>query len=110
MQADPAVTEARLERLSKVLEDQKALDPLIFRTKETNDIADAIIIATATSRRHAQGLAKALADASRSSGQKYARMEGFDAAQWILIDCNDIIIHIFQEDTRALYRLEELWA
>lgn len=104
-----AYVESRLVALTAVLDEQKALQPFVHRMGHNNDIADAVIVATATSRRHAQGLARALADASRASGQKYARMEGFDAAQWILIDCNDIIIHIFQEDVRDLYRLEEMW-
>lgn len=102
-------TEARITALMTALEDQKGQNLFLQRMGEANDIADAVIIATASSVRHAQGLARALVDVSKASGQKYARMEGFEAGQWILLDCNDIIIHIFQEDVRDLYRLEELW-
>lgn len=90
------------------LDDQKALDPYIHRFSSPNAIADAFIIVTATSRRHAQGMAEGMLRLCKEKGYEYLRMEGFDSAQWILVDCNDIIVHIFQADTRDLYRLEDL--
>lgn len=100
--------EQKLGALTDCLKGQKALDPYIHKFTDSNSIADAFIIVTATSRRHAQGLAESILTVCKEFGYEYLRMEGFDLGQWILVDCNDIIIHIFQEDARALYRLEDL--
>lgn len=102
--------ERKIRDLATVLEDQKALDIWVHRFSEPNAIADAFIIATATSRRHGQGLADAVASAYREKGYGRPRMEGYETAQWILIDNSDIIIHIFQEEARDLYKLEDLCA
>lgn len=94
--------------LAAFLDAQKAVDPFIHIFPDSASITDAFIIATATSRRHAQGLAEGILRVCKEKGHEFLRMEGFDAAQWILVDCNDVIIHIFQDDIRALYRLEDL--
>lgn len=100
--------DAKLTAITAYLDDQKALDPFLLKLSMPNAIADAVVIATATSRRHAQGLAKGLLQTLSDAGADFSHMEGFEAAQWILLDCNDVLVHIFQEDTRDLYRLEEL--
>lgn len=100
--------ERKIRDLATSLDAQKAVDPFIHIFPAYGSIADAFIILTATSRRHAQGLAEGILRVCREKGHEFLRMEGFDAAQWILVDCNDVIIHIFQDETRALYRLEDL--
>lgn len=100
--------EQKIKDFESFLEAQKALDPLTFRLTAANAIADAFIIVTATSRRHAQGLAEGILSVCRENGHQFLNMEGFDTGQWILVDCNDVIVHIFQQDSRDLYRLEDL--
>lgn len=98
----------KLTHMESLLTDQKAGDPFVHIFRDPNPVSDAIIIVTATSRRHAQGLADHLLQGCREAGYEFLSMEGYDNAQWILVDCNDVMIHIFLEETRALYRLEEL--
>ncbi len=98
----------KVSDLGTFLDAQKAVAPFIHIFPDSGQLADAFIIVTATSRRHAQGLAEGLLRLCKERSHEFLRMEGFDAAQWILIDCNDVIIHIFQDETRALYRLEDL--
>lgn len=95
--------------LKNFLEGQKAQDVCIRYFAGENAVADAMLIASATSRRHAQGLADGVEKLCRDAGRKRPRLEGYESAQWILADCSDIIVHIFQEDIRELYRLEDLW-
>lgn len=90
-----------------VLEEHKAVNPEILRLEAS--FTDAMILVTATSRRHAQGIADAIAKLCHEQGYELLGIEGYDHAEWILVDCNNIIVNIFLEETRDLYKLEELW-
>lgn len=99
--------EKKLAKFSDFIASQNGVDPLIIETG--GDIADAMIILGATSRRHARGLADGLCRLCHENKYPYAGMEGYDVADWILLDCSDVIIHIFQSEVRDLYKLENLW-
>lgn len=105
-----AALKADLAAMAEFLEGQKAENVFLHVFKEPNAVCDAVIIATANSRRHGKGLADGLLSLCRQRGREFLRMEGYEEAQWILVDCNDVIIHIFQPDTRQLYGLEDLCA
>lgn len=91
------------------LADKKARDILAVDVSRENSLSEAVIVATATSVRHAQGLAEHLLQAGRDANYEFLRMEGNVVGQWILLDFNDIIVHIQQSDTRDLFRLDDLW-
>ena len=91
------------------LEESHALDIVSIELEKANAIADSIIICSATSRRHAQGLADGIARLCGEMGHEFMGMEGYDHGEWILLDLNTAILHIFQEEPRKLYRLEALW-
>ena len=69
-----------------------------------------MIIASASSARHARSLADGLSEMCKQEKFEILRTEGYQEGQWVLVDLNDIIVHIFQEPVRELYRLESLWA
>lgn len=106
--ADAAALSRKLELMRQTLVDGKAEDPFVHIWGEYHPVADAMLVVTATSSRHARGLAERLLEACRREGFEFLRMEGHDVGQWILIDCNDVMVHIFVADARALYRLEDL--
>lgn len=91
------------------LEDKKAEDILALDISGENTIYDAVVIATAASVRHARGLVEHVLQSASERGYDYLRMEGNAVGQWILLDLNDVIVHIFQPDSRALFRLDDLW-
>lgn len=101
---------AAVTAMRDFLEGQKAENVFVHAFSQPNAVCDAIIIATATSRRHAKGLADGLLALCRECRHEFLRMEGYEEAQWVLVDCNDIIVHIFQPDVRQLYALEDLCA
>jgi len=68
-----------------------------------------LLILTATSDRHARALTEHLSAHLKQLGVKPLGVEGNDTGQWILIDCGDTIVHIFQEATRDFYDLDGLW-
>lgn len=99
----------KLEKVSAWLEDKKAKDLLAFDLSDQNSLFEGVIILTATSLRHGQGLADFVLAQSKEANLEFLRMEGYSVGQWILLDMNDVIVHIFQEDSRDLYRLDDLW-
>src|SRR5258705_6590969 len=108
-----ATKEERLARANRVAEsalDRKAVDLVALDVSELTSYADTFIIATATSDRHARAIADAIRDAETASGGKPLGVEGYDEARWVLIDLGDVIVHVFQEEVRAVYDLERLWS
>src|SRR5207249_7520290 len=100
-----ATKEERLARANRVAEaalDRKAVDLVALDVSELTSYADTFIIATATSDRHARAVADAVRDAEVASGAKPLGVEGYDEARWVLIDLGDVIVHVFQEEVRAV--------
>lgn len=105
-------TRAKVEQICAWLEEKKAkeLVALDFTSiKEINFITDAIVVAGASSLRHAQGLADFVLEQSKVANYEFFQMEGYKNGLWILLDFNDIILNIFQDEQRDLYRLEDLY-
>ncbi len=69
-----------------------------------------VLVLSATSDRHARALANHLVQEMDRKRQRHLGMEGMEAAQWILLDFDDVIVHIFQEESRQYYDLDGLWA
>lgn len=86
------------------------IKPVLLQLPEDNSVARGIIVTGATSKKHAQGIADGILSLSKSFGEKPLGVEGYNLAEWILIDYNDFIIHIMQLETRELYQLEKLWS
>ena len=95
--------------LADWLDDNKAGDLIVIDVTGLNPCMDALIVATATSARHARALADGLLKQSRLHRYEYLRMEGYQAGQWVLVDLNDVVVHLFLAETRELYRIEALW-
>ena len=99
----------RVAALRALLEDRKAQDVTPLELGGENPFAESMLVATAGSARQAKSLADDVAELCRERGFECLRIEGYAAAQWILVDCNDIIVHILLAPVRELYRLEDLW-
>lgn len=99
----------KLQTITDWLIEKKGGDVLALDITQYNTFTEGIIIVTASSIRHAQGLADHLLQEAKTANYEFLHMEGYQAGQWILLDMNDLVIGIFQEDARGLYRLEDLW-
>lgn len=95
--------------LVKWLDESKARDVVALDVAGQSPCMDVVIVATASSLRHAKSLADGLMEQCTKNNYEYLRMEGYQTGQWILSDLNDIVVHIFQKDTRDLFRIESLW-
>ena len=89
--------------------DSKAEDLLILDVENISSFADKIIIATATSNRHAISISEKLVDCLKENKFNILGVEGEIDSGWILVDCGDIVINIMRKEQREFYDLEGLW-
>lgn len=95
--------------ICQVADSQKALDIVAMDVRGLSGFADYFVIMAGTSSRHVQGLAGVIDREISSKRSKSAETEGLTEGQWILLDFNDVIVHIFHHEIRAHYDLEGLW-
>lgn len=95
--------------ICQVADSQKALDIVAMDVRGLSGFADYFVIMAGTSSRHVQGLAGVIDREISSKRSKSAETEGLNEGQWILLDFNDVIVHIFHHEIRAHYDLEGLW-
>ena len=93
----------------QALEEKKAEDIQIIDISEISAIADYFITANGTNRSQIQALADSVEEKLGRAGVQFKQMEGYDTANWILMDFLDIVVHIFDKDNRAFYDLERIW-
>jgi len=91
------------------LEEIKAKDISILDVANKTSIADFLVICSGTSTRHVKSIATQLVKALKENDLAPLGVEGEEAAEWILVDCGDVIAHIMMPQTRDYYQLEKLW-
>jgi ribosome-associated protein len=104
------LSSARLRQLVlKALEDFKAIDIQEIDVSDRNPLTDRFIIVSGSSSRHVKSMAENLIMRAKAAGYPPLGVEGEAQAEWILVDLNDIIVHLMLPKTRAFYNLEKLW-
>ena len=102
-----------INNLSKIcnlsLIESKAVDLLSLDVKDISSFADEIILATATSNRHAVSVSEKLVDCLKENKFNIIGVEGETDSGWILVDCGDVVINIMRQEERDFYDLEGLW-
>jgi len=93
----------------EALEDKKAEDIRIIDISEVSVIADYFIIAGGSNRNQIQALCDNVEEKLGKAGRFVRQIEGYDTANWILMDFGDVIVHIFDKENRLLYDLERIW-
>ena len=91
------------------LEDKKADDIKVIDISEVSVMADYFIIASGSNRNQVQAMADNVEEKLHEIGVHPKQIEGYKTANWILMDFNDIIVHIFNEEDRLFYNLEKIW-
>ena len=89
--------------------DKKARDLIVLDVSEISSFADYFVIMSGRSTRHVQGLAEAIDSKIRSKRTKDTNSEGLREGLWVLLDYNDVVVHIFYNEVRKFYDLEGLW-
>jgi ribosome-associated protein len=102
-------TEELLRIICQVADRQKAQDLLVLDVRGLASFADYFVLMSGTSTRHVQGLADVIDGEIGSKRMKSGDTEGLIDGNWVLLDYNDIIVHIFYHESRRYYDLEGLW-
>jgi ribosome-associated protein len=89
--------------------DKKAENPVILDVRKLCSFADFFVIMSGRSTRHVQGLAETIEAELRSKRLSTSSAEGLNEGTWVLLDYNDVVVHIFYSETRKFYDIEGLW-
>src|SRR6267143_4966790 len=99
----------RIRRTLNAAWEKKALDLTILDLRDIASFTDFFVIATGTNRRQVQAISDEVVDQLKRNGTRAARVEGYQTAEWILVDYGDFVVHVFDEKARRFYDLERLW-
>ncbi|QGN54928.1 ribosome silencing factor [Novosphingobium sp. Gsoil 351] len=92
------------------LDDDQAQEVISIPLDGKSSIADHMVIASGRSTRQVAAMAQKLAERIKQAGMGPVRLEGLPAADWVLIDAGDVVVHLFRPEVRSFYNLERMWA
>ncbi len=100
----------KAKKIAEILDEKKGKDVSILKVEEETVITDFFVIATATSSTHLKALCDEVEYRLREeNGERTSRVEGYGGGGWILMDYSDVIVHLFDADSREFFKLEKLW-
>jgi ribosome-associated protein len=96
---------------ARTADDNRGRDIVILDLRELTTFFDYFVIVTGTSRRQLHAISEEIDHALEEGlGDRRLGIEGYDESRWILLDYGDVVVHMFEPETRAYYALEQLWA
>jgi len=102
-------TAQRVREAVAAAEDRKAVDLKVLHLQQVSDFTDYFLICSGSSERQVQAIADAVQERLRAGRVRPLHVEGYNRAQWVLLDYGDLVVHVFQEEPRRHYALERLW-
>jgi ribosome-associated protein len=102
-------SEALVRSIADITLDKKGVNVVVIDVRERSSYTDFLVIASGTSDRHVQSIAEGVDTAMRVAGVKPIGSEGLREGQWALIDFGSVVVHVFHQFTRDVYKLDELW-
>jgi ribosome-associated protein len=106
---DELTTDQLQQLVVSSLEDFKAIDILVIDVSGKNPLTERLVIASGNSTRHVKSMAENLVVSAKLAGNLPLGVEGAGEGEWVLVDLNDVIVHLMLPQTRAFYNLEKLW-
>ena len=92
------------------LDDMKAQSINNINVSELTSVSDYMIFCTGTSSRHARSIVDKISEKAKRSKHPILGIEGYDSAQWILIDLGEVIVHVMLDEVRTFYKLDDFWS
>ena len=105
-----ADTAQRVREAVSAADDRKAVDLKVLHLQKVSDFTDYFLICSGTSERQVQAIADGVQERLRANRLRALHVEGYNRAQWVLLDYGDLVVHVFQEEPRRHYALERLWS
>lgn len=99
-----------IDVLKQALDDKKGLDIHVIDLRERAMFADFFLLATGTSRTHVAAMADEVDRVASVHRVNVVGIEGLRESSWVLLDLGDVVVHLFQSETRGFYNLEKLWS
>ncbi len=102
--------ESLYDLVMRQLDDDQAQEIVSIPLEGKSSVADHMVIASGRSTRQVASMAQKLAEKVKQAGHGPARIEGLPAADWVLIDAGDVVVHLFRPEVRTFYNLERMWS
>jgi ribosome-associated protein len=102
-------TRDKAQESGRLALEKKAKDVLVVELAGLTDIADFFVLASGTSERHVKTIAEGIELGLKGKAVLPLATEGYDDGRWVIMDYGDVIVHVFLEELRELYDLEDLW-
>src|ERR1041385_2889893 len=106
---DVSEFDERIQRVLRAAGDKKALEPTVLDLRGIASFTDFFVIFTGANRRQCQAISDEIVEQLKHRGTPASRVEGYQNAEWILVDYGDFVVHVFDEKARRFYDLERLW-
>ncbi|MFH1009590.1 MAG: ribosome silencing factor [Candidatus Latescibacterota bacterium] len=98
-----------MERSVALAQSKQAEDVVVLDMRTVTDMTDYFVICTGTVDVHVKAITDAIVDGLKEEGERALHLEGTERLHWVLIDYVDVVVHVFQPETRDFYDLEHLW-
>jgi ribosome-associated protein len=98
-----------LECAHRALDDMKAVNVAVLDVRDLTDVADTMMIASGNSDRHVRAIADRVVEFAKQAGFRPMGVEGKRDGEWVLVDLQDVVVHVMLPRVREFYRLEALW-
>lgn len=105
----PPARKALVSTITAALEDMKAVNVRVIDVRGVTDIADCMVVASGNSDRHVRSIADRVIERAKAGGFRPYGREGERDGEWVLVDLNDVIVHVMLPRVREFYGLESLW-
>jgi ribosome-associated protein len=105
----PEELDERIQFALIAASDRKAIEPVVMDLRSLASFTDFFVITSGANTRQVQAIADAVVEQLKSAGERALRVEGYNTAEWVLVDYGDFIVHIFDDKARRFYDLERLW-
>lgn len=106
---DPAIARGAAIEIARILDDDKCDDIVVLDVSKLSQVSDYLVLASGTSDRQMRSAGDDAAEIAASHGFPAYRRSVDDRTTWIVLDCIDVVVHVFEPNTRAHYDLEMLW-
>ena len=105
----PPARAALVKTVIAALDDMKAVNVKVMDVRKVTDVADCMVLASGNSDRHVRSIADKVVEKAKAAGFRPMGMEGERDGEWVLVDLNDVIVHVMLPRVREFYALESLW-
>ena len=108
--SQPLTPLAKARLIADAALDRNARDLVAFEISGLTSYADVMLIATGNSDRQVRAISDSIDERLRKEDERPLGVEGAEGGRWVLLDCDDVVVHVFDSDARAAYALERLWS